>query len=83
MHILVLGAGGIGGYFGGRLVEAGADVTFLVRQTRAHRLEAEGLTVESPLGDMLRRAERPCIAAPLTEIALTHLRAYEAGRAPR
>ena len=30
MRILVVGAGGIGGYFGGRVVEAGRDVTFLV-----------------------------------------------------
>ncbi len=48
---LVLGAGGIGGYFGGRLVEAGADVTFLVRSARADRLRAEGLRIESPFGD--------------------------------
>ena len=36
--ILVLGAGGIGGYFGGRLVESGADVTFLVREGRRKNL---------------------------------------------
>ena len=35
MRILVVGAGAIGGYFGGRLIEAGRDVTFLVRQRRA------------------------------------------------
>jgi 2-dehydropantoate 2-reductase len=35
MRILSLGAGAIGGYFGGRLVEAGADATFLVRERRA------------------------------------------------
>lgn len=34
MRILVLGAGGVGGYFGGRLVEKGEDVTFLVRERR-------------------------------------------------
>ena len=38
MRILVLGAGGVGGYFGGRLVEAGADVTFFVRPARARVL---------------------------------------------
>ncbi|RBC65873.1 oxidoreductase, partial [Xanthomonas oryzae pv. oryzae] len=32
MHILILGAGGTGGYFGGRLAQAGVDVTFLVRE---------------------------------------------------
>ena len=38
MRILVVGAGGIGGYFGGRLLEAGRDVTFLVRPGRAAQL---------------------------------------------
>src|ERR1700740_1379216 len=51
MRILVLGAGAIGGYFGGRLVQAGADVTFLVRERRAAQLAARGLVVKSPHGD--------------------------------
>ena len=51
MKILVLGAGGIGGYFGGRLAQAGADVTFLVRAKRREQLASEGLKVASPLGD--------------------------------
>ena len=51
MKILVLGAGGIGGYFGGRLAQAGADVTFLVRPRRREQLERDGLRVESPSGD--------------------------------
>jgi 2-dehydropantoate 2-reductase len=51
MRILVLGAGSIGGYFGGRLVEAGRDVTFLVREKRARQLATEGLVIRSPLGD--------------------------------
>ena len=51
MRILVLGAGAIGGYFGGRLVQAGADVTFLVRERRAAQLHADGLVVRSPHGD--------------------------------
>ena len=50
MRTLVLGAGGIGGYFGGRLAESGADVTFLVRPARAERLQASGLIIDSPLG---------------------------------
>jgi 2-dehydropantoate 2-reductase len=54
MRILVLGAGGIGGYFGGRLAEAGADVTFLVRPGRAAQLARDGLVVKSPLGDIQR-----------------------------
>lgn len=51
MRILVLGAGGTGGYFGGRLLEAGADVTFLARPARAQQLAADGLRVVSPCGD--------------------------------
>jgi len=61
MRILVLGAGGIGGYFGGRLAEAGADVTFLVRPGRAAQLARDGLVVRSPAGD-IKRAVR-CIGA--------------------
>ena len=51
MRTLILGAGGIGGYFGGRMVEAGADVSFLVRPARADLMRAGGLRIESPFGD--------------------------------
>ena len=51
MRFLVLGAGAVGGYFGGRLAEAGRDVTFLVRAARAAALAEHGLAVTSPLGD--------------------------------
>jgi 2-dehydropantoate 2-reductase len=52
MRILVVGAGGIGGYFGGRLLAAGRDVTFLVREKRAAALAETGLVVRSKLGDL-------------------------------
>lgn len=51
MKILVVGAGAIGGYYGARLLQAGADVTFLVRPQRAALLAANGLRVHSDLGD--------------------------------
>src|SRR5271155_6018297 len=51
MRFLVLGAGAVGGYCGGRRAEAGRDVTFLVRGPRAAQLAAHGLAVASPLGD--------------------------------
>ena len=51
MRILVLGAGGIGGYYGGRAAASGADVTFLVRPRRAAQIAANGLVIKSPLGD--------------------------------
>ena len=52
MRILVLGAGGIGGYYGARIQAAGGDVTFLVRPARAEQLKKEGLVVSSPFGDL-------------------------------
>ncbi len=51
MRILVVGAGSIGGYFGGRLLEAGRDVTFLVRPRRAAQLAKTGLVIKSATGD--------------------------------
>ncbi|WP_207537396.1 2-dehydropantoate 2-reductase [Sabulicella rubraurantiaca] len=51
MRLLVLGAGALGGYYGGRLHEAGGDVTFLVRPARAEALRRDGLRIESPYGD--------------------------------
>jgi 2-dehydropantoate 2-reductase len=51
MRILILGAGGTGGYFGGRLVESGADVTFLLRPERAKRIKENGLVIKSPSGN--------------------------------
>ncbi|GLQ46303.1 2-dehydropantoate 2-reductase [Dyella lipolytica] len=51
MRILVVGAGATGGYFGGRLLESGQDVTFLVRKTRAEMLARTGLNIRSPMGD--------------------------------
>src|SRR5258707_5991912 len=50
MRILVVGAGAIGGYFGGRLLQAGRDVTFLVRPKRAAELGRDGLVIKSPNG---------------------------------
>ncbi len=52
MRILVVGAGAIGGYFGGRMLQAGSDVTFLVRPRRAAELAAAGLVIKSPNGDV-------------------------------
>jgi 2-dehydropantoate 2-reductase len=57
VKILVLGAGAVGGYFGGRLAEAGADVTFLVRPARAAQLAKDGLVVKSPFGDFTRKVK--------------------------
>jgi 2-dehydropantoate 2-reductase len=48
MRILIVGAGAVGGYFGGRLAQAGRDVTFLVRARRAEQMQAQGLRIVSP-----------------------------------
>jgi len=52
MRILVVGAGATGGYFGGRMMEAGLDVTFLVRPNRQAQLIQNGLKIFSPAGDL-------------------------------
>src|SRR5947209_18533473 len=51
MRILIVGAGAVGGYFGGRLAQAGRDVTFLVRPARAKQLSRDGLRIISPHGN--------------------------------
>jgi 2-dehydropantoate 2-reductase len=56
MRILVVGAGAVGGYFGGRLVQAGRDVTFLVLPKRAEQIQSQGLQILSPMhGDFIAR----------------------------
>src|ERR1700744_6603698 len=52
MRVLVVGAGAIGGYLGGRLLQAGRDITFLVRPKRASELASAGLVIKSPNGDV-------------------------------
>ena len=79
MKTLVLGAGGIGGYFGGRLAEVGADVTFLVRPKRREQIERDGLRIESPLGDA-RLAAKTVLAEQLRpgyDIVLFTCKAYD------
>jgi 2-dehydropantoate 2-reductase len=52
MRVLVVGAGAIGGFFGGRMLQAGRDITFLVRPRRAGELASNGLVIKSPNGDV-------------------------------
>jgi 2-dehydropantoate 2-reductase len=52
MRIAVVGAGGVGGYFGGRLAEAGADIVFLARGAHLNALRTSGLRIESPSGNL-------------------------------
>src|SRR5215475_778141 len=57
MKILILGAGAIGGYIGGRLQQSGADVTFLVRPARREALAKDGLAIKSPKGDITQKVK--------------------------
>ena len=78
MRILVIGAGATGGYFGGRLAEAGRDVTFLVRGPRAESLRRDGLRIVSPHGDASihpKLAEATEISGPYDLIFLS-VKAY-------
>jgi 2-dehydropantoate 2-reductase len=79
MRIMVLGAGAIGGYYGGRLVEGGVDVTFLVRGRRAAQLAERGLVIRSALGDIERRVktvEAGRVAEPF-DLVLLSCKAYD------
>lgn len=79
MKILVLGAGAVGGYFGGRMAEAGADVTFLVRPQRAGLLAKNGLRIKSKAGDLKLAAQ--CVLQPQVkpdyDVVLFTAKAYD------
>jgi 2-dehydropantoate 2-reductase len=80
MRVLVVGAGAIGGYFGARLLQAGRDVTFLVRPRRASELADNGLIVESPRGNIVLRAPPTILAENLRkpfDLVLLACKAYD------
>jgi 2-dehydropantoate 2-reductase len=80
MRILVVGAGAVGGYFGGRLVQAGRDVTFLVRPKRVEQIQAKWLQILSPTyGDFTVRPKAITaaqIASPY-DVILLSVKAYD------
>ena len=80
MRVLIVGAGAIGGYFGGRLLEAGRDVTFLVRARRAAQLAKTGLAIRSKFGDVQLSAPPLVTAETLREpfdLILLGCKAYD------
>ncbi len=79
MKILVLGAGGVGGYFGGRLAQAGADVTFLVRPARREQIARDGLRITSGLGDLTLPVKTVVAGqlAPGYDLVLLTCKAYD------
>jgi 2-dehydropantoate 2-reductase len=80
MRILVVGAGAIGGYFGGRLLAAGRDVTFLVRPRRGAQLAKTGLVIRSSLGNVDLPAPPTVMAETLRDpfdLILLSCKAYD------
>ncbi len=77
MRMLVLGAGALGGYFGGRALQRGLDVTFLVRPARGAQLARDGLRVESPLGDIHLPVRTVAEAGPEHDVVLLCCKAYD------
>jgi 2-dehydropantoate 2-reductase len=79
MRILVLGAGGTGGYFGGRLAEVGGDVSFLVRPARAKNIAERGLVIKSPDGDAILKVKTVSAEQPggPYDIVLLTCKAYD------
>lgn len=67
LRILIVGAGAVGGYFGGRLLEAGQDLTFLVRKQRASEMAQTGLKISSGFGDVAFEKPPILIADELSE----------------
>src|SRR5436305_3993053 len=63
MRIVIMGAGGVGGYFGGRLALAGNDVTFIARGAHGEAIRSDGLRAEGTLGEFHVRPAK-CVASP-------------------
>lgn len=80
MRVLVVGAGAIGGYFGGRLLQAGRNVTFLVRPRRAAELASAGLMIKSPNGDVTIRGPATILSENVRQsfdLVLLSCKAYD------
>jgi 2-dehydropantoate 2-reductase len=80
MRVLVVGAGAVGGYFGGQLANAGRDVTFLVRTKRASEIAANGFAIIAPNGATepiaIRTVLSEQIQAPF-DLVLLSCKAYD------
>jgi 2-dehydropantoate 2-reductase len=80
MRIAIVGSGGLGGYFGGRLAAAGADVAFLARGAHLAALQTHGLRIVSPKGDLHLRSvvatDRPADIGPV-DVVLFSVKLYD------
>ena len=84
MRILIVGAGATGGYFGGRLLQHGRDVTFLLRERRAAQLAETGLVIRSARGDVALPAPPMVLAQRLAahyDLVLLSCKAYDLDQA--
>ncbi len=77
MRVLILGAGAIGGYFGARLIESGADVSFLVRPARAALIAEQGLRVFGTRGDFVRPVRAITAVDGAFDLVLLSCKAYD------
>jgi 2-dehydropantoate 2-reductase len=75
VKVAVVGAGGVGGYFGARLAAAGSDVAFIARGAHLEALRTKGLTVTSPLGDFhldrVNATQDPAAVGPVDVVLFT------------
>ena len=82
MRIAVFGAGGVGGYFGGRLAAAGEEVAFIARGAHLEGLRTRGLTIVSPTGDLsipsVEAAEDPADIGP-ADVVLVAVKTWQLG----
>jgi 2-dehydropantoate 2-reductase len=80
MRIAIIGAGGVGGYFGGRLAQAGADVTFIARGAHLAALRTGGLRIESIKGDThlphVQATDTPAAVEPV-DIIIVSVKAWQ------
>jgi 2-dehydropantoate 2-reductase len=84
MRIAIVGSGGVGGYFGGRLAATGVDVTFLARGAHLDAMRTRGLRIDSPKGDVhlphVKAESHPAAIGP-AEIVLFAVKLYDTERA--
>jgi len=84
MRIAIVGAGGVGGYFGGRLAAAGADVRFLARGAHLRALQTSGLQIVSPKGDVhvprISASDDPA-AVGVVDVVMFTVKLYDAAEA--
>src|SRR5262245_54003974 len=80
MRIAIFGTGGVGGYFGGRLAQAGEDVTFIARGDHLRAIQAHGLKVDSRSGDFIvfpARATDDISAAGPLDLIIVAVKAWQ------